>query len=84
MNKKVISSMFMAITLLWSAQVLAEEAESAEPAQETPLPRRLLPKLLLRKRPLRQQPNHYPAARDGELFALSRWAIQANLCIWCW
>lgn len=36
MNKKVISSMFMAITLLWSAQVLAEEAESAEPAQETP------------------------------------------------
>lgn len=34
MNKKLIGSMFLATTLLWSAQVLSEEAESAEPSQE--------------------------------------------------
>lgn len=36
MNKKLIGSMFLAVTLLWSAQVLSEEAGSGEPSQEAP------------------------------------------------
>lgn len=34
MNKKLIGSMFLALTLLWAAQAQSEEAESAEPSQE--------------------------------------------------
>jgi hypothetical protein len=34
MNKKLIGSMFLAMTLLWTAQAQSEEAESAEPSQE--------------------------------------------------
>lgn len=34
MNKKLIGSMFLAMTLLWAAQAQSEEANSAEPSQE--------------------------------------------------
>ena len=34
MNKKLIGSMLLAMTLLWAAQAQSEEAESAEPSQE--------------------------------------------------
>lgn len=38
MNKQMISSMFLAITLLWSTQVLAEVTEAAESSQEASSP----------------------------------------------
>ncbi|SDV99997.1 hypothetical protein [Nitrosomonas communis] len=34
MNKKLIGSMFLAMTLLWAAQAQSEETESAESSQE--------------------------------------------------
>ncbi|SDX92073.1 hypothetical protein [Nitrosomonas sp. Nm33] len=38
MNQKLIGSMFLAMTLLWSTQALSEEADSAEPPQEASTP----------------------------------------------
>ncbi len=39
MNNKLIGSMFLAMTLLWTAQAQSEEAESAEPSQEASSPK---------------------------------------------